>query len=944
MTKFKLPFAGQPHIWIIAVISIVALVYGARAAESQTALKIFPSQTKASIEKKMAEQKWAGEMLLTAHESVDKYVAQHQSDTTWITSRLQMYWKNHYTQPYVNGGHYSRAEGSAPSPTVRFTGGRDWATDYNVPSLENIVPYMDYRDDEIYLQNRKKEGQPWEWVKSSETAHQIERINEIIMEKAMYSAFIYWLSGDESYAKFAYDIFMTYVDGIYYREAPIAEIDTRNARILGLTSFEVIHEKVLNYMPMCYDFLYSYIVEQDADIDRIHTVFQKFADQIIINGVSTNNWNIFQACFVTYLALILEDDEAYENGKGQQYYIDFLLNKSVEKQKALREVCDIYDQNTAMWNESPGYSTSTTKDLIEILWLMGGIPSKDSNSDIFEDFSIVERAALASFEYLLPNKTTTAFGDNGYATIDFAMYETLLAIYHRRNDVEKERVLMSVIRDQIAEGLYDRERGSSLYKLFTYVDEIDMEADEENNFFSTVFYTPNVNLTIQRNGMDEEQGLMVVNSGTGFNHGHSNGINLELYGKGYPLGVDKARGTSYWVADHAEYYSKTISHNTVLVDGVSDNTSPRQQPGEESVAHKMNSCFPECNQKDAADPYTLSYIDNQFLESTTVSDQRRLNGIVRTSPTSGYYVDIFRSRRQDGKDERHEYLYHNSGQSLTLFGEDGAALQLMKSSDLTSAGGKVKGYDYLTEKQEIAYSGDFKGTFELNMGAEKGDVRMDVWMEGEQGRKLFSVKTPRSLKGLGDDIPKEIGDMEIPAMIVRQSGEAWNRPFVAIFEPYTSAEGRSIESVSYFGAADPDLVGIKVVSQGGREEFIFNSTDESKLFDVKSIDAQSQAIYSVISKSGDKLNYLFMGQGRVLKSEGYEILTDGESATALVEWCSEGIKVKSDAPIELRIPKKSAPASLSYVDGKGQKQQIEGKSGRSEVIFSLPALDNVVLK
>jgi len=58
---------------------------------------------------------------------------------------------------------FSHGEGVSPVPTVRFSGSRDWATDYLQPALEDITPYM---DDEcgLYLQNGVKEGKPWEWV------------------------------------------------------------------------------------------------------------------------------------------------------------------------------------------------------------------------------------------------------------------------------------------------------------------------------------------------------------------------------------------------------------------------------------------------------------------------------------------------------------------------------------------------------------------------------------------------------------------------------------------------------------------------------------------------------------------------------------------------------------------------------------------------------------
>ncbi|MBK8500853.1 MAG: hypothetical protein IPL46_00850 [Saprospiraceae bacterium] len=146
-------------------------------------------------------------------------VERHVSEPEWIISRLQMYWETRYERVYVNGMDFSHGEGSAPVPTVRFSGSRDWATDYLQPSLEDIIPYM---DDErgLYLQNGIKENSPWEWINPSETGHIIERINREILNLAEDAAFLYWLKGDENYAVFASDILMKYIEGMYYRSHP----------------------------------------------------------------------------------------------------------------------------------------------------------------------------------------------------------------------------------------------------------------------------------------------------------------------------------------------------------------------------------------------------------------------------------------------------------------------------------------------------------------------------------------------------------------------------------------------------------------------------------------------------------------------------------------------------------------------------------------------------
>lgn len=54
----------------------------------------------------------------------------------------------------------------------------------------------------------------------------------------------------------------------------------------------------------------------------------KWAENIIANGVPHNNWNLMQARFVMDIALILEDNSLYADGKGREYYIDYILNRS----------------------------------------------------------------------------------------------------------------------------------------------------------------------------------------------------------------------------------------------------------------------------------------------------------------------------------------------------------------------------------------------------------------------------------------------------------------------------------------------------------------------------------------------------------------------------------------------------------------------------------------
>ena len=65
--------------------------------------------------------------------------------------------------------------------------------------------------------------------------------------------------------------------------------------------------------------------------------------------------------------------------------------------------------------------------------------------------------------------------------------------------------------------------------------------------------------------MHPRHSLMISLNASKGNHMHANGISMELYGKGLPLGPDAGIGlTLYSGQDYLEYYSQFPAHNTVL--------------------------------------------------------------------------------------------------------------------------------------------------------------------------------------------------------------------------------------------------------------------------------------------------------------------------------------------------------------------------------------------
>ena len=867
----------------------LVLLFGNCQAEGKHPRLYISDDNKSNFIKKIESVEWAKLSYEGIRSKVDTYVDRHVSDPEWIISRMQMYWDTHYERVYVNGNEFSHGTGRAPVPTVKFAGHRDPATDYAMPSLEDTRPYMDKKG--MYLQNMKKEGNPWEWVHPSKTGRIIGQMNDRIMGLAADAAFLYWYTGEEKYAIFASDIFMTYIKGMHYRREPFAIENYGNSHLMGLATFEVILDAVIPSLAVSYDFLYSYLKRKNEDFDMIASVLKRFADQEIMYGVPDNNWNIFQARFVTYLALVLESNSYYKDGKGRQYYINEIMNHTTIRQFALKEaVVDIFDQETGVWPESATYSLGVCKDMMDIITMIDNA----ENNHMLDTFAIMKKAVPATVEYLLPNGKVTAFGDAKYVPLSSPTLEMMVSLYRKCGENVKEKELTQVLRKMMEEGVYDRSANRSMFALFFYVDEL-MEINPPevsyNHLTSNMFYAPNVSWLVQRNGKERENGMVFTLVGSYGNHAHANGISMEMYAKGLILAPESSFGVSYSTRDNQEYYARFPAHNTVIVDGISDNSMMRS-----NHPYKLLSNYPE-HQDNTSLIGGVTFARVAFTESKTNARQERLVSMVRTGETSGYVVDIFRSARNDGKDRKHEYFYHSVGQEMDVMNATGQRLVLSPTDELTSASGDMKGYDYFKNKKMVSYGQDFMTRFNIRL-EKKDDVFVNMWMKGYPGRTLFSAEAPQSNALVKGSIPDELVNKPLPALIVRQDGEAWKRPFVSVFCPYTSTEGSSVKSVAYFGDR-PDFTGIMVESDR-RTDYIFNSTDAREAVTYK--DMQFQGDYAIIGENGNEPALFFLGNGTLLKKDGWSIAARDSTANVAINKEGENWMADVSSAVNVTIP------------------------------------------
>ena len=707
----------------------------------------------------------------------------------WLVSRLQMYWTSHATDVFVNNETFDHPGGDrAPVPTVKFDGTRSHGTQYDRPRLQDVVPYDDDAEGNVTLIS--KATGLMEKTHPSKTGRQVSSLNRQIVGIARDAARLWQATADTSYARMAFDVMDTFLKGIYHRNVPTDISHGHMQTLVGMTSFEVIHEDVIDELTEMYPLLSNYapFLQNRALYDA---ALKKWAENIIANGVPHNNWDLIQANFIVRIALVLQHDDVYADSRGREYYLDYVLNKSSIRQWSMKRLADYgFDAQTNIWSESPGYSVGVVKDYVTFANTMDA----EAGVDMFAEIPVIEKAVFAQTQYLFPNRMICGFGDTHPNYISMQSVDMMLG-YARRHQDDALAARLEALRSAILP---------------------DAPAEEIEKFVSKTFYSPNVSWLMQRTGMDKQHDLAISLNGAQGNHQHANGISMELYGKGYVLGPDAGIGrTLYSGADYNEYYSRFPAHNTVCVDGVSDHAVMMSQ-------HPFEVQF----LKDA-DGATVSQV--AYIEPETQSEQLRTNGIVKTE-TGGYYIDIFRSRRKDGKDKFHDYFYHNLGQAMTLTAADGADLNLQPTDELAFAGGHLYAYSYIWDKHSARTDKDVKATFTTTCPDGRA-INMTMWMQGTADREVFRALSPVNLEyeRLGNFMPYKVDEQPVLTFVARQSGEAWNHPFVAIYEPSDTNEPSEIERVEFFTPKASGAVGIKVTLKSGRTDVIVSTPEHYKV-------------------------------------------------------------------------------------------------------------------
>jgi len=697
-------------------------------------------------------------------QKIDVYADRHQQDPAWIVSRLAMYWKDgeHYTQCYLKDQNWDRGEGNAPVPTLRMPGMRTWNKYSNVP-LEDRIPYNESGD--MLGIDRFDPSAPPVLVPYKESGHMVRGNNVEIVTIAEEAAFLYWITKEERYARLATDIFYPWLMGIYYMN-PILDPEKSCGSeggwapggICGYYDYEQIHEDMAKHVASVYDFCHDYLESHPYEaltatgksLDEVTSeVFKRFIDLGMIRGGKEGNWNVNGWSCILPLIMTLDNNESYADGHGRDYYLHYLLEESTEYHNALPDIVCIYDSITGLWPESPGYGFSTFVNILGWQALL-----QNAGVDIFASNPVLKKTLQATHIWRDHRGNLPVFGDCRGGGLDV------------RNSTEWINICQPSITDQTPT---QTERTS---------------------------YSPFHRFITMKNTTEAFPMMACLYGGRNGAHLSPNGLALQYFAYGYALVPDAAAYESYWSADH-RYHQSATSSNTIL---------PGYTEGDITV-HSLSPAVPDNSFINVEEGNPLiNYAD------VSAGEKRRFVAMVRTSDSTGYYLDIFRSAQPDN-----DFLFHHVGETMQLLA-DGRALTLtpMPRWDKKYA----QGYDWLTNLRKASISSDFVVEWTL-----PDDIKARLWMTGSERRTVIFADAPGTtlnpaLTPGGTSVPPLV----TPALIVRQDRQdGWLHPFVSLYEP-TRGNAYSVVSVKRTDSPNGDIC-LQITLADGREQIIKYSLD-----------------------------------------------------------------------------------------------------------------------
>jgi hypothetical protein len=694
------------------------------------------------------------------------------------------------------------------------------------------------------------------------------------LQTALDCGMMYYLTQDEKYAYVASSILYTFTKSV--QKSKLSNWHGRGGWLFPYDGFREV--RVIGYrLPLIYDFIHPYLKKNgkafdiiknqnvNFPIDEVQNVFKTYANITVNYGQTGSNHCVLEAPSLVYNALGIDNENEREK------WLSYFLTESTENQDALNVMALNYKNQGDIWPETSQYLNHSTEILAKLMLVVNRYKPSLKLGEQYPNILY----ALPRLDYFVyPNNEIVRWGDgHRRAHASYQGYENAYMLAKMDGIKELQEKFAPLINRAVLKGKYQRESPEAL---FWYTDiktndivTIDLPRTDRVYHAGIVMQR---NLSSTNNPKD---GLMCFVGGAHMVHGHAEGMNMELYGEGQVLGVDHGR-KRYGKDLHENYSRLFAAHNTVIVNGSSQGEGGWVNLGINTV--KLISMEPKVEEK-AVSPYH-SFSQTSFEDDKgekAEATQERTLALIRTSPTTGYFVDVFRSKSKL-PNEYHDYLYHNIGDKLVFETKD---LNFKKSPKRYKANANVEwrhnktyrnpGWHFFKNiKTSSSYTGDVKVTFHTKK-LTPHTIFMQMHIPGFDNREYTKVKAPITFES-----PEPYDKLPTPTLVIRNKGEAWKNPFVVVFEPFNEKETATIKSVEKLEQNDV-YKGLKIVSDTPTEKLIQYVITQSKndIFKDETLGIYFKGTFAVISLNENKsLKSIYVGKGDMLTYKNETIETN----------------------------------------------------------------------
>jgi len=771
-------------------------------------------------------------------------------------------------------------------------------------------------DEDAYLREL-----PIEWTRFTPrfytTRNEVNNAWRGKLDVAQDCSVIYYLTGDTRYAELAAGVLHNSVRWL------LTTPKSSNNGIGGWTfhDSEWLYESrsIGSQMPIIYDFLHGYL--QSNTVYDVHEGTQKtfsFSDaQSVLTqmrnltrdkGYAGTNW-----CALMGESMIL-NTLAIDNVATRNTFVDEFLHTDFQRQDSMKTQHDHFDGPPpySCYPESLGYSKGVVERNSYCVSLVDRYdPSKNYPAEFPKLIQGLHRTKQMHF----PNNSyQVQFGD-GHRMSGGGLNYSLAHMLYSQAKAQGRTDLMALYGGPLAEGIasgkYRRTLGgysslgmkNQVLTLLWGSADVD-ETPKPLDLFRTDTL-PYSGLVLQRNfspNGNNDDGLMCFVQGAGFVHSHAGGMNMELYGHGKVLGVK-----GYGRGDYARSFA---SANTVIVNGYSRGSGG--WGGVDINTVQVKSMEP-ATRADAVSS-NLSFSCTTFADnkgSGAEATQERTMALIRTSPTTGFYFDLYRSNSSLGG-EYHDYLYHNIGTSLTVEDSTGTPLAFTSAPNRfvnDTDGNKSPGWGFLRDpKATDTVTDSVRAQFATPFSGQP-TIYMNMHIPGDSGREYATAMGPSD-----GEHPNPYKTKDIPTLIIRRNGEAWNNPFAVIFEPHEDGvDGGTVQQVTSLKNGSK-VVGMKVESVIDGQaviHYIIANTGASDTYTDATAGFSFTGRFGIVADFGQENLELYIGDGSAISYGDYSItsVSGNTQASMLIQPGQEPV-VNANDPVTTT---QSAPITSGLV-------------------------------